>query len=328
MADKDFSTLTAADEITGADTLAILFGVNSREASFDLAARFMRGNQINDQSGTSYTTVLNDSGLSVRMSNASANTLTIPPNSSVAYKIGTRLLITASGAGTTTIVEGAGVTINTEVDLIIGTQWKSALLTKVDTDVWDMAKGGSGASELNDLTDVDLTTTAPRKQDRLAFNGNEWVPVGSSILILEMKNETYANDDNKVIAWTEIEDLDGYFGGGTVADEQWVFPFTGRYSIKHEEIMSNVSHARWEWAVWSRKNRGATTTEDNDYPQLRREGKWIVTPIAISQTVLGSGIVDVIANDEMDLLFWHNSVTRDSFGSNPYLYIEYIGPTP
>ena len=152
MVDKAFDDLTAAAEMTGADTLAILFGVNSREASFTLAARFMRGNQINDQTGTSYTTVLNDSGLSVRMNNASANTLTIPPNSSVAYPIGTRILITQIGAGTTTVVEGSGVTINTEVDLIIGTQWKSALVTKVATDVWDMAKGGAGATKLNDLT--------------------------------------------------------------------------------------------------------------------------------------------------------------------------------
>ncbi len=328
MADKDFSTLTDADEITGADTLAILFGVNSREASFDLAARFMRGNQINDQSVTAYTTVLNDSGLSVRMSNASANTVTIPPNSSVAYKIGTRILITQIGAGATTVVEGSGVTINTEVDLIIGTQWKSALLTKVATDVWDMAKGGSGASQLDDLTDVDLTTTAPRKQDRLAFNGSEWVPVGSSILILELKEESYANDTNKVCAWTEIEDLDGYFGGGTVADEQWVFPFTGRYKIRYKIVLGNTAHTRWDWSVWCRKDRGATTTEDNDFPKLRSEGKRELTSIAISQAIFGSGIVDVIANDEMDLLLWHNSVTRTPFGNSSYVYIDYIGPTP
>ena len=52
MVDKNFATLTDAAEITGADTFGLLFGVNSREASFTRAARYLRGHQINDQSGT------------------------------------------------------------------------------------------------------------------------------------------------------------------------------------------------------------------------------------------------------------------------------------
>ena len=328
MVDKAFDDLTAAAEMTGADTLAILFGVNSREASFTLAARFMRGNQINDQTGTSYTTVLNDSGLSVRMNNASANTLTIPPNSSVAYPIGTRILITQIGAGTTTVVEGSGVTINTEVDLIIGTQWKSALVTKVATDVWDMAKGGAGATKLNDLTDVDVTTRTPAKQDRLAFDGTNWVPVGASICILKAKIESYVSGTAKVIAWTEVEDTDSYFGGGTVADEQWVFPFTGRYRISYKIGVINVAHTIWEWSVWCRKDRGATTTEDNDHPKLRREGKRSLTSLSLGEAVFANAIIDATANDEMDLLFKHTSVTRDMIENATYCYIEFMGETP
>jgi len=46
---------------------------------------------INTQTGTTYTTVLDDNGKLVTLSNASAITLTIPPNSSVAYPVGAQL---------------------------------------------------------------------------------------------------------------------------------------------------------------------------------------------------------------------------------------------
>ena len=66
---------------------------------------------VNAQSA-SYTAVLADGNNTlVTISNASANTFTIPPNSSVAYPIGTVLNIAQTGAGQTTITQGLGVTI-------------------------------------------------------------------------------------------------------------------------------------------------------------------------------------------------------------------------
>jgi hypothetical protein len=46
--------------------------------------------------------------------NASPIALTIPPNSSVAYGIGTQINIMQLGAGQVTITAGAGVTLNSE----------------------------------------------------------------------------------------------------------------------------------------------------------------------------------------------------------------------
>lgn len=66
---------------------------------------------VNAQSA-SYTFVLADGNNAfVTLSNASANTLTIPPNSSVAFPVGTVLNFAQTGAGQTTITQGAGVTI-------------------------------------------------------------------------------------------------------------------------------------------------------------------------------------------------------------------------
>src|SRR5690242_10244351 len=67
---------------------------------------------INSQTGTSYTLVLTDAGKDVKCTNASDITLTVPPNSSVAFPVGTWLLFSQGGAGTVTATAGFGVTLN------------------------------------------------------------------------------------------------------------------------------------------------------------------------------------------------------------------------
>jgi len=70
--------------------------------------------QINNQTGTSYTLVLGDAGKLVQSNTSSANTLTIPPNSSVAFPVGTQILVVQAGSGQTTLVGGSGVNINSK----------------------------------------------------------------------------------------------------------------------------------------------------------------------------------------------------------------------
>ena len=92
---------------------------------------------INTQTGTSYTLVLSDKGKIIEINNASANTLTIPPNSSVAFPIKTRIDIVQYGAGQTTFVAGSGVTIRSVDDkLALSSQYSSASLYKRGTDEW------------------------------------------------------------------------------------------------------------------------------------------------------------------------------------------------
>lgn len=91
---------------------------------------------INTQTGTSYTLVLSDGGTIVEMNNAGANTLTIPPNSSVAFSIGTRINIVQYGAGQTTVVAGSGVTINTAETLLLQDQYAGVSVYKRATDEW------------------------------------------------------------------------------------------------------------------------------------------------------------------------------------------------
>jgi hypothetical protein len=84
----------------------------------------------------SYTLVLADKGKLVEMNNASANNLTVPLNSSVAFPIGTQINILQTGAGQTTVVYTDGVTINSAAGLKLRTRWSSASLVKRATDTW------------------------------------------------------------------------------------------------------------------------------------------------------------------------------------------------
>jgi hypothetical protein len=95
----------------------------------------------NAQTGTSYTLVLADNGKYVEMNNASANTLTVPPNSSVEFPVGTQVTVIQTGAGITTISPGAGVTINyfsptSAATRTLKARWTAATLIKRATDTW------------------------------------------------------------------------------------------------------------------------------------------------------------------------------------------------
>lgn len=97
---------------------------------------------LNDQTGTTYTTVLNDSyQVLVTMNNAAANTFKIPTNASVAHPIGTVITVLNKGAGLCTI---SAVTSGTTTVLSAGAtpaaptlgQNRSSACIKVATDVW------------------------------------------------------------------------------------------------------------------------------------------------------------------------------------------------
>lgn len=84
----------------------------------------------------SYTLILTDDGDVVTMNVASANTLTVPLNSSVPFPIGTQITIIQIGAGQTTITPTGGVTINGTPGLKLRTQYSVATILKLGTDTW------------------------------------------------------------------------------------------------------------------------------------------------------------------------------------------------
>lgn len=116
-ANGDVLTATNVNDITG--TLNLLGNVN-----------------INAQTGTTYTLALADSAKLVTLSNASAITLTVPTNASVAFPTGTQIILYQAGAGQVTI-GGAGVTIRSNGNkLKLTGQYAVASIIKIGTDEW------------------------------------------------------------------------------------------------------------------------------------------------------------------------------------------------
>ena len=107
---------------------------------------------VNTQTGTSYTLVLTDSGKQVTMSNASASTLTVPPNSSVAFVVGVRIQVIQLGAGAVTLTAGAGVTVSSLSASLAMAQYQVATLVKTATNTWVANLGGSGGAGDSDQT--------------------------------------------------------------------------------------------------------------------------------------------------------------------------------
>ena len=141
IADSAVTSVKIADgTIVNADINASAAIAQSKVATLvtDLAAKFPLLVATSAQTA-SYTLVLGDAQDVVEMNVATANTLTVPPNSSVAFPVGTSITVLQTGAGQTTITAGAGVTINATPGLKLRTQWSLAVLIKRATDTWVVA---------------------------------------------------------------------------------------------------------------------------------------------------------------------------------------------
>lgn len=131
------TTPAAGDLVIGTDISDTGNDANGETVNFTVQA-VANWNELNAQTGTSYTLVLGDRAKTVTMNNASANTLTIPTNASVAFPTGTAIVIRQIGAGTTTITADTGVTLDgtSAGSADISDRYKAAVITKVDTNTW------------------------------------------------------------------------------------------------------------------------------------------------------------------------------------------------
>lgn len=87
----------------------------------------------NDQTGTTYTFVLNDKHRLVRGSNSAAQTYTIPPTT---YQLGAVLTWAQMGTGQITVQGGSGVTVRPTHGLKTAVQYSIASATLVATNEW------------------------------------------------------------------------------------------------------------------------------------------------------------------------------------------------
>jgi hypothetical protein len=131
---------------------------------------------IEDVSGTTYTLVAADQGKIKRASNASAKTLTVPSTSG--FLLNAPIIIRNHGAGDLSL-SVSGSTINGSGTTL--TQYQSAVLIPVSTNVWDLyiggVGGGSGLTQLS--TPGNFSMSSP-------------------------------NDDTMEMTWDDVANEDGY----------------------------------------------------------------------------------------------------------------------
>ncbi|MHB1057233.1 MAG: hypothetical protein ACYC0F_05055 [Rhodanobacter sp.] len=135
---KKISELPDSSALDGTELLELVqAGGNVKATSRQVAAAGAGGLAgINDQTGTSYALVLSDAGKDVRCTNAAAIALTVPPNSVVAYPLGTMIAFSQGGVGVVTATAGAGVTINQKSGVATTGQYDARVLEKIGTDTW------------------------------------------------------------------------------------------------------------------------------------------------------------------------------------------------
>jgi hypothetical protein len=148
--DGDISGVTASTGLTGGGTSGTVTLSVDTNTIADLSSSQTLTNKtltapkvnldFNAQAGTTYTFVLADNGKMITANNSSAQTYTIPPNSSVAFPVGTQINVIQIGSGQVTFAIGSGVTIVStgaaSAAPKLRAQYSSATLIKRDTDLW------------------------------------------------------------------------------------------------------------------------------------------------------------------------------------------------
>ena len=138
--DADSDTKIQVEEASDEDK--IRFDVAGSEfvvmdgSTVDVTGNVIDNIALSAQTGTTYTFVLADRGKLVTTSNGSAQSITVPPNSSVAYAVGTQVQVVGLGAGEVTMVAGSGVTLRSTPGLKLRAQYSSVTCIKIATDEW------------------------------------------------------------------------------------------------------------------------------------------------------------------------------------------------
>lgn len=116
----------------------------------------------NNQTGTTYTFVLADAstGRVTTASNASPQTFTVPPQTSVSWATGALIRLVNIGAGAVTIAAGAGVTVS-NAGSSIG-QWESVNILRTGSDTWAVVRGGLPKASYSSATGSPTVDTTSR----------------------------------------------------------------------------------------------------------------------------------------------------------------------
>lgn len=88
------------------------------------------------------TLQLSDAHSLLRMNSSSARTITVPPNNSVPFSLGTVINVFHEGTGALSFVQGTGVTIRSRLGSLTSSgQYAVQTLIKLDINNWSLSGG-------------------------------------------------------------------------------------------------------------------------------------------------------------------------------------------
>lgn len=164
--------------------------------------------RVIDTQTASYVLALADANGVVRMNLAGANGLTIPPHSAVPLPVGTEIDVIQAGAGTTTLVAGAGVTVQSTAGLVLPGQHSRATLLQVAVDVWHVAI--SGAYEpLARTASGPLTTPPISSVVSILASGHGFTNDSSTLATLVDDTANYALGTQSLACTTKTDNTAG-----------------------------------------------------------------------------------------------------------------------
>lgn len=91
---------------------------------------------VTSQAGATYTLQLSDAGTFIVFTGSSATTVTVPTNASVAFPVGSRVVVFQQGTGQVSVAASGGVTIQSDPGNKIAAQYGGAELVKLATNTW------------------------------------------------------------------------------------------------------------------------------------------------------------------------------------------------
>jgi hypothetical protein len=144
----DSGNVSGVAALSMSGSITVSGTVDGRDVSTDGAtldgyatSKANRSLTIETVTGTTYTLVLADAQEKLKaFSSASPKTVTVPPNSSVAFAVGAVVPLYQSGAGLMTVAQGAGATVRPPRGgtLVADGQYAYLTLVKVATDEWKL----------------------------------------------------------------------------------------------------------------------------------------------------------------------------------------------
>lgn len=205
------STYTSTTDLDGTELLPIVEDVATTPVTRKVTAAILGILRVANRQTANYTLVLGDQRKSVEFNKATAGTVTVPPNSSVAFAVDTDIDVYNYGAGPCTITPGAGVTLRSPYGLVLP-QYAQCKLRKIATDEWWVINNMPGGYELGSAVSNNASQTINSTTNTLLTNLSvAWTSDGSPVWVACQVAGTAATGDNFVFSvW------DGTVGSGTL----------------------------------------------------------------------------------------------------------------